>query len=92
MSAASAWEIATKVRLGKLGELGQAWSRFEELVKADGFSHLAINQRHALSAGAFPQAHRDPFDRMLAAQALAEDMLLVTADPAVSVFGARIFW
>lgn len=92
VSAASGWEVATKIRLGKLDGLGQAWSRFEELVEADGFSHLSITTRHALAAGAFPQEHRDPFDRMLAAQALAEDLYLVTADPAIVVFGARVFW
>lgn len=86
VSAASAWEIATKYRLGKLDEAAEAVARFDELVRADGFTHLAISQAHALKAGSYASAHRDPFDRMLAAQAEIEGAPLLTCD---SVFGPQ---
>ena len=68
VSAASAWEIATKQRLGKLLGVPDAASRYAELVAADGFEHLPITHLHSLSTGGYSAAHRDPFDRMLAAQ------------------------
>lgn len=92
VSAVSAWEVATKHRLGKLGELHQAASRFEELVRADGFLPLPIDQRHALRAGRWPSEHRDPFDRMLAAQSEIEGMALVTCDTALSGFACQQVW
>jgi PIN domain nuclease of toxin-antitoxin system len=92
VSAASAWEIATKQRLGKLPELPDVTSRFAELVAADGFAHLAVSYRHSLRAGGYGAAHRDPFDRMLAAQSELESLLLVTRDPAFVHFGTETFW
>ena len=72
ISAASAWEIATKQRLGKLDGVPSATEQFSELAAADGFVHLAVSHLHALRAGAYRTEHRDPFDRMLAAQAEIE--------------------
>lgn len=92
VSVASAWEISTKYRLGKLGSAGEAVQRFDELVKADGFQHLPVTHIHALKAGAYEASHRDPFDRMLAAQSELERMPLVTVDPAFSQFNIRTFW
>lgn len=92
VSAASAWEIATKHRLGKLPEAGDAVPRFNELVSADGFVHLPIAYLHSLKAGAYAVEHRDPFNRVLAAQAELESAHLVTRDPAFSVFGTRVVW
>lgn len=92
VSAASAWEIATKRRLGKLDDIPLAEQRFSELAAADGFVHLPINHHHALRAGGYAIAHRDPFDRMLAAQCEIEDMTLVTRDPAFKVFQAQTLW
>lgn len=92
ISAASAWEIATKHRLGKLGEAAGAVARFGELVAADGFAHLPVSYLHALGAGRYPSAHRDPFDRILAAQSELEGLLLVTRDPAFVEFGTRTLW
>ena len=92
VSAASAWEIATKTRLGKL-DIGQlALTRFAELVQADGFAHLPMTWQHCVHAGGLTLDHRDPFDRMLAAQSLLEDAALVTKDVAFAVFGTRVFW
>ncbi len=92
VSAASAWEIATKHRLGKLEEAAEAVFRFEELVAADGFTLLPISHRHGLRAGIYQVAHRDPFDRMLAAQAEIESVPLVTLDAAFKQFEIITLW
>ena len=92
VSAASAWEIATKHRLGKLEVGGEIIRRFDELVTADGFTHLSVNHRQAIHAGAYALDHRDPFDRILAAQAELEDIPLVTIDPAFGAFPIRCVW
>ena len=92
VSAASAWEIATKQRLGKLDEVPQAADRFAELVTADGFRHLPITHLHSLRAGGYEVPHRDPFDRMLAAQSELERLALVTKDPMFSLFGVETLW
>lgn len=92
VSAASAWEITTKHRLGKLEEAAEAVTRFDELVLADGFTHLPISHRHGLRAGSFRTAHRDPFDRMLAAQAELEFLPLITLDPAFAQFEITTLW
>jgi PIN domain nuclease of toxin-antitoxin system len=92
VSAASAWEIATKQRLGKLQGLAPVNQWFFELAAADSFALLDVSAAHALRAGAFLAAHRDPFDRMLAAQAELERMDLVTCDAAFTDFKCRTFW
>lgn len=92
VSAASAWEIATQNRLGRQGDAGAAVPRFAELVAAEGFSPLAVDHRHALLAGGYDLSHRDPFDRMLAAQSEIERLPLVTLDPAFALFGTRTVW
>lgn len=92
VSAASAWEISTKQRLGKLPELPEVTSRFAELVVADGFAHLAVNYLHSMRACGYHVAHRDPFDRMLAAQSELESLPLVTRDLAFAQFGTETFW
>jgi len=92
VSAASAWEISTKHRLGKLNEAADAVNRFDELVAADGFDHLPITHFHSLKAGDYPVEHRDPFDRMLAAQSALERVPLVTCDPAFELFGTETIW
>ncbi len=92
VSSASAWEVATKVRLGKLGDVAAAVPRFAELLAADGFLTLAITQEHALRAGGFDVSHRDPFDRMLAAQSELDKLPLLTRDPAFALFGTQTLW
>ncbi len=92
VSAASAWEIATKHRIGKLPGAKSALHEFNELIVADGFSHLAVSYQHALKAGGFPIEHRDPFDRMLAAQSIIEGATLVTNDAAMRSFRVKCFW
>ena len=92
VSAASAWEIATKTRLGKLDIGPLALTRFAELVQADGFEHLPMTWQHCVHAGGLSLDHRDPFDRMLAAQSVIEDATLVTKDAAFGLFGTQVFW
>lgn len=92
VSAASAWEMATKHRLGKLGSAAEAVDRYDELILADGFEHLAIDHRHALKAGSYTQAHRDPFDRMLAAQSELDRLTLLTRDAAFEAFDIDVLW
>lgn len=92
VSAASAWEIATKQRLGKLDDAPQAAARFAELVAADGFAHLPMTHLHCLRAGGYAVDHRDPFDRMLAAQPEIERLTLVTRDPALAWFPCSTLW
>ncbi len=91
-SAASAWEIATKHRLGKLPIGGQAIARFNELIELDDFEHLPITCLHALRAGSYAADHRDPFDRMLAAPSTLENLPLITSDSAFAAFGNQIVW
>ena len=92
VSAASAWEIATKVRLGRLPAYEGAVSRFNELVMAAAMKHLPVTYLHGLLAGRYVVEHQDPFDRMLAAQAELESLVLVTRDAAFQEFPVRVLW
>jgi PIN domain nuclease of toxin-antitoxin system len=92
VSAASVWEIATKHRLGKLAIGAVALKQLHALVEGDGFQHLPITWQHSLLAGSFAQTHRDPFDRMLAAQSELEQARLVSCDAAFGAFGSQLLW
>ena len=92
VSAASAWEIATKVRLGKLREAERLELRFQEEVENAGYILLSIDTASALRAGRFPAAHRDPFDRMIAAQAIGGDLMVLSNDAKLDLFGVRRLW
>ena len=92
VSAASVWELSIKHHQGKLPELEHAITDLPALLRADGFQLLSIAINHALRAGAYSQAHRDPFDRMLAAQAELEQLVLVTADSQLALFPCRQRW
>ena len=92
VSAASAWEIATKVRLGKLptgeelaGDLGKYLAQL-------GFEELPISIDHAVRAGRLPGEHRDPFDRMLIAQAQAEDLKIISNDRIFDAYHVQRVW
>jgi PIN domain nuclease of toxin-antitoxin system len=91
VSAATAWEIATKARIGKLKTPKALLQDFVEAIEMLGFRSLPITLRHGYAAGQLP-AHRDPFDRMLAAQARAEGLALVSADPAFAALGVATLW
>jgi PIN domain nuclease of toxin-antitoxin system len=92
VSAASAWEIATKVRLGKLPGLERLERDFLEIMDQSGYTLLSIDVPNALRAARFPAPHRDPFDRMIAAQALAMDIPVLSKDPRLDGFGVRRLW
>lgn len=92
ISAASAWEIATKHRLGKLSVAGAILSDFDGVIQQLDARMLAVTHLHALKAGSYPQPHRDPFDRMLSAQAQIEGLSLVSKDPALRHFNIELLW
>lgn len=92
VSAVSAWEIANKVRLGKWPEVDALAQAFSEVMRQYDFAPLAITIEHARLAGLLPGHHRDPFDRMLAAQAQLEGLPLVSANPAFRSFGVDVLW
>ncbi|MEQ1502828.1 MAG: type II toxin-antitoxin system VapC family toxin [Myxococcota bacterium] len=89
VSAASGWEIATKHRLGKLPMPAAVVSELPKLLIEQGFETVDITLLHATRAGRLPGDHRDPFDRMLAAQALIEGLPIVSADAALDPFGVE---
>lgn len=80
VSAAFAWEISTKKRLGKLPQADVLVSAYTRHLDRLGVSRLSISEEHALLAGTLDWDHRDPFDRMLAAQAMIESLTLITND------------
>jgi PIN domain nuclease of toxin-antitoxin system len=82
VSSASAWEIATKYRIGKLPEAKQLVKEYPQTLDEAKFIELAITAAHALRAGSLPILHRDPFDRMLMAQAKLENLPILTYDEA----------
>ena len=92
VSAASGWEVATKYRLGKLPGAAALMADYAAGLAGLDASVLPISNAHALAAGSFSQPHRDPFDRMLAAQAKLEMLPLATQDAAFNAFGIELLW
>ena len=92
VSAASAWEIATKVRLGKLPGAEKLEQDYLAVMEEAGYEMLAIDTASALRAGRLTAEHKDPFDRMIAAQALALDVAVLSPDPQLDQFGVRRIW
>ena len=93
VSAASALEIATKHRLGRLPEATALVHSFDAQVFRLGADVIAIEARHAITAGSLEWKHRDPFDRMLAAQAMSEGLELVSADAVFAGLpGLAVVW
>ena len=92
VSAATAWEIATKVRIGKLDVPKALLRDFAQAVESLGFLPLPITLRHGADAGRMPNVHRDPFDRILATQARVEGLDLVSCDPAFAALGVKTLW
>lgn len=92
VSAASAWEIATKVRNGKIPEAEPLERNFLETMAVADYTLLAIDTESALRAGRLLGDHRDPFDRMIAAQARGMDISVVTPDTLLDGFGVRRIW
>ncbi len=86
VSSATVWEISIKQKLGKL----DAPDNLLEEISLHRFSSLHINLDHALLAGNLPGIHKDPFDRMLIAQAITEKLMLVTRDKSIAKYDVRI--
>lgn len=92
VSIATAWEMAIKVSLGRL-RIDGALDRFlPEQIAANGFRPLPIDLKHAARVATLPFHHRDPFDRLLVAQALEEELAVVTADPVFAKYGVKQVW
>jgi PIN domain nuclease of toxin-antitoxin system len=92
VSAVTTWELATKARFGKWPEAADLATDIATALQAEAFEPLPISLEHARVAGFLQSPHRDPFDRMLAAQAQVEGIPLVTADPAFRGLGVRVLW
>lgn len=92
VSSASAWEIATKYRLGKLPGAAALIGQYPQALAGLQAQELNISSAHALRAGLWAVNHRDPFDRLLAAQADLEALPLVTRDPAMAQFAIQTLW
>ena len=92
LSAASAWEIATKVRIGKLPGAAEVVSGLGRCLTSQGFTELPISLADGIRAGSLPGPHRDPFDRMLIAQAQALDMPLISNETVFDGYGIRRLW
>jgi PIN domain nuclease of toxin-antitoxin system len=86
VSAVTGWEIAIKSSLGRL----TTTRRVEDVVAESGFEELPVRLRHTQRSGSLPWHHRDPFDRMLVAQALDEGLTLVSKDEALGAYGVRL--
>ena len=92
VSAASAWEITTKHRIGKLAQAEAVALDVTGAIAGQGFEELAITVDDAARAGQLPGIHRDPFDRMLIAQALARNLPIVSVDRTFDGYGVRRLW
>lgn len=88
VSVASVWEIAIKVGLGKL----EAPSNLPDRVKQLGFDLLPVSVAHAWRVRDLPRHHRDPFDRLLVAQAQVERLPIFSADPTLSAYDVKVVW
>lgn len=92
VSAASAMEVATKFRIGKLAQAALLAQDFEAIIADQGFAELPISVRHARLAGGMKIDHKDPFDRLLIAQAQTEDMVLVSNEALFDGFAVKRLW
>lgn len=92
VSSASAWEIATKHRIGKLPEAGDVVQRLPDYLRRGRLDVLPISLEHALEAGGLPGPHKDPFDRMLIAQARLDVLTVVTRDSVFADYGVPVLW
>jgi PIN domain nuclease of toxin-antitoxin system len=92
VSAASAWEIAIKVRLGKLPAAAGLVSDFCGQVERERFDLLVISADHGIRGSLLPGPHKDPFDRMLIAQAQAENLPVITHERVFEAYGVRRLW
>jgi PIN domain nuclease of toxin-antitoxin system len=92
VSVASAWEIATKVRLGRLPTASDLVRDFTGYLNREKFESLSVTVEHGTRAGLLPGPHRDPFDRMLAAQAQVENLPIISNDTVFDSYGVSRIW
>lgn len=92
VSAASAMEIATKHRIGRMPEAAFLTADAAGIIAEQGFSELPVSIRHGQVAGSLPAVHPDPFDRVLAAQAIVADLAIVSDDRAFDAYGVPRVW
>ena len=92
VSSATAWEIATKHRLGKLAHAADVVRGYSDHLRTALATELSLSSAHALLAGGFKNAHRDPFDRLLASQSILEGIPLVSNDRAFDEFPVTLLW
>jgi len=92
VSAATAWELATKHRLGKWPDVAAIVDDLDALLRRSRFGVLAIGLPHAHLAGTLEGPHRDPFDRMLVAQCRHEALPIVSGDPVFAQYGVQVIW
>lgn len=92
VSAVSAWEVSIKYRLGKLPEAQKLVGNIARFIEEVGFRELRVSIDHAQRAGSLPGSHRDPFDRMLIAQAQAENLALVSNEKFFDSYGIKRIW
>lgn len=92
LSAASSWEIAIKVALGKLTLPTDPASYVPDRMRSNGVRALSVTHSHALAVAALPHYHRDPFDRLLIAQAQLENLTVLTADRAFDDYDVAVRW
>jgi len=91
LSVASIWEMAIKISLGKL-ELGQPFDKINEEIVNNGFELLDINFQHALALSELPFHHKDPFDRMILAQAMTEKIPIISIDQHFPNYDVNVIW
>jgi PIN domain nuclease of toxin-antitoxin system len=91
-SLVSLWEIAIKMRLGKLNTLGSSVAYIRDEMNAYGMELLPIRYQHILQLESLPPHHSDPFDRLLIAQALTESLPILTGDRAFRGYGVKLIW
>ena len=92
ISPVSSWEISIKYHLGKLNEDENLFKKYKKYVIDSNFMEITINSNHSLKAGSLPKIHKDPFDRMLIAQAQIENMTIITADSSIKKYDVKTLW
>ena len=92
VSHATVWELAIKISLGKLRLDRELSVWLDRYVEGNGFAYLPIAREHAAGVAALPHHHGDPFDRLLAVQCAAENLTLVSRDPAFDAYGIKRVW
>ena len=92
VSAASAWEIATKFRQGKLHSVDNLVADFSENLRQLGLIELSVTVEEAVRSGLLPEHHKDPFDRMLAAQCQIENLPIISNDKIFDLYGVNRVW